>query len=494
MAARWHSGGSVRLWAALSLLALLIVAVPVAASRQDASGAVGDVRAIAITNVTVIDATGAPAQPDMTVVVRGDRIATLGASRQVPVPRGATVVDGAGKFLIPGLSDMHVHAYDQSWLALFLANGVTGVRVMKGDPVHHGWRRDVREGMLLGPQMVIGSNLIDGPDPIWSGSVAVSDDADARRAVQQAGEKGADFVKVYSLLPRSAFFALADEARKQAIVFAGHVPEAVIAAEVSDAGQRSIEHLSGITVATSTREAEIRAEMGRLPRTSDTSPRKSLELQAAQSHSPERAQSLFARFARNKTWQVPTFTVLRSLSWKGDVRQGQDERLRYIAPDLAESWQRFPRTSRSPQELADQQELFRHQLALVGDMNRAGVGLLAGTDALNPFCFPGFSLHDELELLVQAGLSPMQALQAATRNPAEYLDELDSAGTIATGKRADLVLLSADPLADIRNTRLIDGVVAAGVLLPRDRLDAMLTEVEAVMAARSIHADRPRAG
>ncbi|MGH3896663.1 MAG: amidohydrolase family protein [Pseudonocardiaceae bacterium] len=441
--------------AVLCLLVLLVAAVPLDVLGQAPAGA----QAVAITNVTVIDASGAAAQPDMTVVVRGDRIATVGASRQVPVPRDATVVDGAGKFLIPGLWDMHVHTHDQSWLTLFLANGVTGVRVMKGEPVHHGWRQGIAGGELLGPRMVIGSNLIDGPDPIWAGSVAVSDEADARRAVQQAKEKGADFVKVYSLLPRPAFFALADEARKQDIVFAGHVPDAVTAAEVSDAGQRSIEHLSGITMATSTRETEIRAEIGRIFRGADYSTqRKSLELAAAQSHSLERAQSLFDRFARNGTWQVSTLAILRSLSRMGDVRYGQDERLRYIAPDLAQSWQRYPQASRSPQQLADQQELFHHQLALVGAMNRAGVGLLAGTDALNPFCFPGFSLHDELELFVQAGL------------------------------------LGADPLADIRNTRQIDGVVTAGVFLPRDRLDAMLAEVEAVTAARSSPAQRPRAG
>jgi imidazolonepropionase-like amidohydrolase len=312
--------------------------------------------------------------------------------------------------------------------------------------------------------------------------------------VQQAQEQGADFVKVYARLPRVAFFALADEARQRDIVFAGHVPEAVTAAEVSDAGQRSIEHLSGITMATSDREAEIRAELDRIPRTDDNSARRALTLQAAQSHSSERAQALFARLARNETWQVPTLTVKQSLSRVGDARYGQDERLRYIALDVAQSWQRNPRAARSPQELADQQELFDHQLALVGDMNRAGVSLLAGTDSLNPFCFPGFSLHDELELLVHAGLSPLQALQTATRNPAEYLEELGSAGTIAEGKRADLILLGADPLADIRNTRRIDAVVAAGVLLPRDRLDAMLAEVEAVTAARGSHAARPRVG
>ncbi|MGH3766323.1 MAG: amidohydrolase family protein [Pseudonocardiaceae bacterium] len=459
----------------LCLLVLLFAALPTDVVRQAAVG--GPV--VAITNVTVIDATGAPEQPGMTVVLRGDRIAALGASRQVPVPHEATVVDGAGKFVIPGLWDMHVHPYDESWLALFVANGVTGIRVMKGTPDHHRWRQDVQDGKLPGPRMVIASNLIDGPHPIWPGSVAVSNETEARQAVQQAQQKGADFLKVYSLLPRAAYFALADEAHRRNIVFAGHVPDAITPTEASDAGQRSIEHLTGITVATSTREAGISAELARTPRKPDpTHQRNTLELQAAQSHSPELAQSLFARFARNGTWQVPTLTVLRSLSRVGDARYGQDERLRYIPPELAESWQRFPRASRSPQELADQQTLFRHQLALVDAMNRAGVGLLAGTDTLNPFCFPGFSLHDELELLVEAGLTPMQALQSATRNPAQYLDELDKAGTITAGKRADLVLLDADPLTDIRNTRRINAVVAAGMLLPRNHLDAMLAGAE----------------
>ncbi len=453
-----------------------------AALRQDLSHAqaLGDAQTVAITNVTVIDATGAPAQPGMTVIVQGDRITALGASRQLPVPPGTTVVDGAGRFLIPGLWDMHIHAYDEDWLALFLANGVTGVRVMKGDPVHHHWRQDVQAGRILGPRMVIGSNLIDGPHPIWAGSVAVSDGAQARQAVQQGQQKGADFIKVYSLLPRKAYFALADEAHQRHIVFAGHVPDAVTATEASDAGQRSVEHLTGIIEATSAREAQIRAELAQTPRANDpTHHRNALQLQAARSYNPERAQDLFAHFARNGTWQVPTLTILRSLSRVGDARYGQDERLRYISPQLAKFWQRDPRASRSPQELADQQELFRHQLALVGELNRAGVGLLAGTDTLNPFCFPGFSLHDELELFVEAGLTPMQALQAATRNPAQYLGEQDRAGTIAQGKRADLVLLDADPLVDIRNTRRINAVFAAGVFLPRDRLNAMLSGVEA---------------
>ncbi|MGH3800490.1 MAG: amidohydrolase family protein, partial [Pseudonocardiaceae bacterium] len=313
-----------------------------AALRQDLSDAqiIGEAQIIGVTNVTVIDATGAPAQPEMTVLIRGDRITALGASRQVSVPPEARVVEGAGKFLIPGLWDMHIHAYDQNWLALFLANGVTGVRVMWGEPIHHRWREGIQQGTFLGPRMVIASKLIDGPDPIWPGSVAVSDEAGARAAVRQAKNEGADFVKVYSLLPRPAFFALVDECRKQAILFAGHVPDAVTPAEASDAGMRSIEHLTGITVATSSRAAQISAELGRLAHTKETiSKRGSLQLQAAQSYSPEIAQGLFARFARNQTWQVPTLTVLRSLSRIGDVHHGEDERLRYVAPKLAQFWQ-----------------------------------------------------------------------------------------------------------------------------------------------------------
>jgi imidazolonepropionase-like amidohydrolase len=465
------------------VLTLLATLAPMAALRQDLphAQAGSDGPATAITNVTVIDATGAAARPGMTVIVRGDRIAALDPSRQLPVPPGASVLDGTGKFLIPGLWDMHIHTYDPNWLALFLANGVTGVRVMKGEPIHHRWRQDIQQGTLLGPRMVIGSNLIDGPEPIWKGSVAVSDEADARAAVRQARNESADFVKVYSLLPRSAFFALVDEARKQAIPFAGHVPESLTPAEASDAGMRSVEHLTGITEATSTRAAEISAELRRLGRTpDDASRRRALTVQAAQSYSPELAEALFARFARNRTWQAPTLTVLRSLSRIGEPRADEDERLRYVAPELARSWQRNLQTPRSPQELTGQQQVFRHHLQIIGDMHRAGVRLLAGTDALNPFCFPGFSLHDELELLVTAGLSPMQALQAATRNPAEYLDEEGQAGTIVRGKRADLVLLDADPLADIRNTRRINAVIAAGALLSRNRLDALLDGVEAL--------------
>src|SRR3989442_2070552 len=217
-------------------------------------------RPLVFTHVTVIDATGAPVKPEMTVVITGDRITEFAPTKTVRVPKDAQVVDATGKFLIPGLWDMHVHwyGYDKAYLRLFTANGVTGVRIMWGAPIHFEWRKEIQEGTLLGPRMVIASTILDGPKPIWPGSIAVANEAEARRSVIKVKREGADFVKVYSLLPRETYFAIADEAKKQGLPFAGHVPFFVSAGEASDAGQRSIEHLTGILAACSAREEELR--------------------------------------------------------------------------------------------------------------------------------------------------------------------------------------------------------------------------------------------
>src|SRR5213083_1286151 len=169
---------------------------------------------LVFTHVTVIDATGAEAKPDMTVVIRDGRIAELGRSGKIRPPKGARVVDASGKFLIPGLWDMHVHWNDlKDYLPLFIAKGITGVRLMSGQPFHHQWRKEIENGTLLGPRMIIASTIVDGPKPWWRNSIAVSNEAEARQAVTKVRQDGADFVKVYWLLPREAYFAIADEAK-----------------------------------------------------------------------------------------------------------------------------------------------------------------------------------------------------------------------------------------------------------------------------------------
>lgn len=457
-------------------------------------------RALVITQVTVIDATGAPAQPDMTVVINGNRIAEVGKSEKVRVPGHARIVDARGKFLIPGLWDMHVHWYEKDYLPLFIANGVTGVRIMWGMPMHHQWRKEIEARQLLGPHMLIASPIMDGPKPVWQGSITVANASEARAAVIKAKQDGADFIKVYSLLPRDAYFAIADESKKQGIPFEGHVPISVSVEEASNAGQKTIEHLTGVLSACSTREADllkasqetlaaiIAGPQSPVSAVHGAASRESEEL-ALKTYSPPQAEALFAELKRNETWQCPTLTVLRSFAYLDDPSFTSDPRLKYMPPDVRASWD--PKTdfrlkTRTAEDWKRSKDLFSKDAEIVGLMQRAGVRILAGTDTLNPYCFPGFSLHDELGLLVKAGLSPMEALQTATLNPAKFMSKDNDFGTVETGKIADLVLLDANPLNDIANTKRIDAVVLGGRFFPRASLDGMLASVEALASRKSI--------
>jgi imidazolonepropionase-like amidohydrolase len=420
----------------------------------------------------------------MTVLIDGERIAAVGGSGEVAVPDKAQVVEGAGKFLIPGLWDMHAHwgpgyAFMAApYLPLFTANGVTGIRMMAGHPVYLQWRRQLTEGTLAGPRMVLAGIIVDGPKPFWRDSIATNTPDDGRQAVQGTQQDGYDFVKVYSSLSRGVFFAIADEAKRRRIPFAGHVPDAVRVEEASDAGQKSIEHLTGLLLAVSSQETELRREFAaavRLPATPERAALlRSLGVRLLETHDAARAAALFAKLKANGTWQVPTLPVLRLL----EPEDATDARLKYIPVPVRAGWARRAREQRVPEDIAHQRNLFQRRLELVGEMHRAGVGILAGSDSQNPYCFPGFSLHDDLEWLVKAGLRPLAALQAATRNPAVYLDRLQDFGTVEKGKMADLVLLDADPTQDIRNTRKIAAVVNAGKLFSRAALDKMLADIE----------------
>ncbi len=221
---------------------------------------------VALTHVTIIDVTDGTTQSDMTVITEKGHIAALGASTQLRIPSGAQIVSGRGKFLIPGLWDMHVHTVFGDWLPrnervtlpLFVANGVTGVRDMGGDlPVLKAWRDAIAAGRLLGPRMVIAGPMLDGPIPRFPSSAPVSGPEDARRIVDDLKDQGVDFIKIQSLVPREGYFAAADEAKKRGISFVGHVPDTVRASEASNAGQRSIEHFTGIFEAASTQEDEL---------------------------------------------------------------------------------------------------------------------------------------------------------------------------------------------------------------------------------------------
>jgi imidazolonepropionase-like amidohydrolase len=443
---------------------------------------------LAFSHVTVIDTTGAPPQPDQTVIVNGDRIVQTGSAQKIRAPKQAQVVDGRGLYLIPGLWDMHVHVREtERAFPMFTANGVTGVRNMGGrlDELK-SWRAQIVDGSLSGPRMVIGGPVVDGPNPSHPDhSIVVRDADDGRKAVDFLKANGADFVKVYDGVPRDAYFAIANEAKKQGIPFVGHVPEAVSPLEASAAGQASIEHLTGIVPAVSTRSGEI-SEIQAAPVKSPAEypARIAKELQLAlENQSPEKLRELAAQFVKNHTWQVPTLAAKRYIAFANDPALAEDPRLIYFSAAerrrLSPADNMFVRFS-PPEYWAQRKAEFDRVLTLVSELHRAGVPFLAGTDSDgSSYVYYGFSLHDELAFLVQTGFTPMEALQAATLKPAQFLGLTDKSGTIAPGKQADLVLLEANPLEDIHNTRKIRAVVVRGRLLDRPALDALLETAKA---------------
>ena len=424
-----------------------------------------------ISHVTVIDVATGKELPDQTVVLSGERILSVAAFDPANSPQGRAI-DAHGGFLIPGLWDMHVHIQDLEDLPLYSANGVTGVRLMFGSKHTPSLRAKIA-GVAAAPEVIYGSAIVDGDPPVWEGSIVIKNPGDARRTVDEIKADGADFVKIYNYIPRDAYFALADEAHKQNIPFAGHLPFGVRAAEASDAGQRSIEHLDGTAIACSKKEEDILKEL----RSVHYLEKMNLVAEALRSFDAARCQALFAQFRHNGTWQVPTLTVHRGMAYLNDGHFTSDPRLSYMNGDVRYRWHpendfRFRRWTPAVFEL--HRGLFNADKQMVGLMFRSGVPLLAGTDAMNPFCFPGFSLHDELALLVESGLTPLAALQSATLRPAEFLGRTEELGSIAAGQRADLVLLSADPLLDIHNTTKIQAVWLRGKFYDRAALDVLL--------------------
>ncbi len=467
-------------------------------------------QSLVIKRVSVIDATGrTPAlQRNMTVIIDGDRIIAVEPSSKKRIPKSAVVVDGAGRFLIPGLWDMHVHGASDDrapWShLLFIVNGVVGVRDMSGPLDAHAWRAkqasNPSPNQDPSPTIYLGSPIVDGPNPVWPDSIVVADEAHAREVVDQQQQRGADFIKVYSRLPRNAYFAIADEAARCGIPFEGHVPESVTVEEASDSGQKSIEHLTRVALSCSKEGKGIDAELQRLEalfREPQTTPSQKVDIgkriiaqntRIVETFDDSTAQALFARFVKNGTWQCPTLTLLQGQI--DDPLPASDPRLSYLSKAVRERWdagyyRNFPPEARAAMGKLSKAE-FAESKQLVNLMYRAGVPILAGTDAMNSQCYPGFGIHDELALLVDAGLPPLAALQAATRNAAQFMGQLDRRGTIEAGKVADLVLLDKNPLVDVHNTRAIHAVVLKGKLFSRSALDALLAKAQ-MLAAESGH-------
>ena len=389
------------------LLILLILAVCVCAQQPQSD-------VIALTHVTVIDMTGAPPKKDMTVLITGDRITAIGRTSQLRVPSGARVINATGQFLIPGLWDMHAHFTEtERTFPMFIANGVVGVRNVGGKPEDlFRWREDVAQGRLLGPRIVAGGPIVDGPKIVAHGpAVGVGSPAEGRQIVQKLKQQGADFIKVYDQLPRDTYFAIIDEAKKLKIPIIGHVPVSITTIEASDAGQRSIEHLGSILEGTSSAETELRnwpepevknEDYSVIPRNIAARGTRMLD-----TYDETKARQVFTHLVKNQTWQVPTLITKRSLALIDEIVRVNDDRLKYIPEATQRRWgpqENFLLRYRTPEYIVYNKRLFQKELELVGAMHRAGVPFMTGTDLSIPYVFPGFGVHDELELLVRSRL------------------------------------------------------------------------------------------
>jgi imidazolonepropionase-like amidohydrolase len=435
--------------------------------------------AIVLTNLTVVDVRSGELRPKQTLVIRGNRIVSVGPSKAAEDSSKSRSIDCSGLYAIPGLWDMHVHLVFGDWfpggknisLPLFVANGVTSVRDMGSElEVVQKWRGEIESGALIGPRIYSPGPMLDGPKPRFPSSVAIATAEDGRRAVDDLKKRGADFIKLQSLIPRDAVFAIADEAKKQGIAFEGHVPDSVRASEMSEAGMKSFEHLIGIFEGSSPLEGEF------LKGTKT-------ERQFLASYDPARAGALARLLAKNGTWQCPTLVWERGGNMIDATDFSKDVRAKYVpAAWKKTAWERF--TAEITQgygddDLAIRTKFLSKELEVVQMLHKNGVQFLAGTDTpAGVYVFPGFSLHEELQRFVAAGFTPLGALQTATLNPARFFGMEGQLGTIEAGKLADLVLLSANPLEDIRNTQKITAVMANGRYFSRKELDEMLAGVE----------------
>jgi imidazolonepropionase-like amidohydrolase len=385
---------------------------------------------ILITHVTVIDATGQPPMADMTVVIAGGQIQRIAAAEMVsPIP-GAKEVDGSGKYLIPGLWDMHVHLslYGEASLPVLIRNGVTGVLDLGGDLAKlDEWRDEIRNGQRLGPRIYRSGPFVDGykPDEVsgrLSSTLTVEDPEAALQAVQDLKELGVDIIKVHNALPRDAFFALAEAARMQNLPFVAHLPQSVSVSEASESGAKSLQHTETLLESAIYHEGANAID------------------DAIAWVEGEHGQAMFDQLARNSTWFVPTLVAYYRL-----VVQSQPDRETTEAANA----------------------LHRQLIKVVGSMHRSGVRLLVGSDCAweEIGILPGADTQSEIIFLVEAGLTPMAALRSATALPAEFLGLSERLGTIEIGKAADLLLLKRNPMEEIENIGSIDTVIVGGELV-----------------------------
>jgi imidazolonepropionase-like amidohydrolase len=440
---------------------------------------------VLIQHANVIDVNTGEVSGEMSIGIRNDSIVYLGNSNSNF--SASQTIDATGKYVIPGLWDMHVHfrggdeliGENKNLLPLFVANGITGVREAGGDMTTEifKWRAEMENGSLIGPMIYTSGPKLDGPRATWAGSIPVVTKEDAVIAIDSLEQMSVDFIKLYdSRVTREAYIWILEEAERRGIRTSGHMPFTVMLEEAVTAGLGSVEHLYYILKGSSSEEQQV---------TDDNINRKASfwgsMTTLMDTYSEEQAQKAFKMLVDNDTYVTPTMHIGNTLSYLDRDDHSNDEYLNYIGEGIIETYQgRIRSAARASEEFI----AMRHRLNtafknLVPKMSAAGVSLLAGSDsgASNSYTYQGISLHQELAALVDAGLSPLEALKAATINGAKFLRVEDFYGTLAVGKSGDVLVLDANPLEDITNTQKINTLVMKSKTYSSADLKAMLESV-----------------
>lgn len=406
--------------------------------------------------------------PDQTVLVSGDRITAVGRREATPVPEGARIIDGSGRYLIPGLAEMHGHLPGAGATAdmvervlwLNLANGITTVRGMQGHASQLQLRDAIAAGHRTGPQLIVSSPALHGR--------RLSDPRRAAELVRDYADAGYDLLKVHEELSPAVFDAIAGAAQASAIPFAGHITDQITLAHAVAGGISTVEHMDGLVEAAQPEGAPPVAATGFFGSA------------VAGRVTPESAGPVAQMLAESEVWVTPTQTLLLNVAGgrpAAELEADPEVGARYWPEGGLAGWRERLARYRDAVGESDGQQLLTARAVLLAALREAGVGLLLGADAPQVYNVPGFATLNEAEALAAAGYTPLEVLRAGTVNPARYLQREGDFGVIAAGARADLVLLEGNPLEDIRRLRLRAGVMAAGVWFPAQQLQDRLEQL-----------------
>lgn len=439
---------------------------------------------LVLQNLNIVDVEKGAILKNQSVVITGDRITKIGKAAAIRTGAGDTVVNADGQYLIPGLWDMHTHVwFADYYFPLFIANGVTGHRgMLETITVASQWKK---QGSMTGnliPAGFYAGPILDGPRPTWPGSVAVSTPEQGRRAVDSLKNKlQVDFIKVYSGLSKESYYAIVEEAKKQKIPFAGHVPGSMTLLECVRAGQRTTEHMMGfIETASDSSDYYYDVIRGNITDTLIKNNRTARRSLLARTFNEKKLDAIISELKKNDSWVCPTMTVLRGIAYIKDSSMIKDPRMQYALGMFKNMWNPandFRLRNSGDEFFENERKEFELNKRILNLLHRGGVKILAGTDTPNPYCFPGFSLHDELQIMVESGLTPLQALQTATLNPAIFFNILNDYGTVSEKKLASLVLLQDNPLESIKNTTHIQAVILRGRFIDGKEINDLLAKV-----------------